>query len=116
MESLKTQLSQTQAQLTQERDEHQTEKRSFAERESLLRQEQMKLSDNIAAMQRQLVAEQGRSRELQGALQSAQRDIQMLRKEHEDYKQKATGILQVRQGDVWVWCLEWACLCRQRKS
>lgn len=95
MDSLKTQLTQAQAQLAQDREEHQAERRSFAEKESFLRLEQTKLSDNMAAMQRQVMAEQSRSRGLQSALQSAQRDVQLLRKEHEDYKQKATGILQV---------------------
>ena len=36
--------------------------------------------------------------ELQAGLQSAQREVQTLRKEHEDYKQRAAGILQVGSG------------------
>ena len=96
MESLKTQLSQSQAQLAQLREEQISEKRGFAERERLLRLEQTKLTDDLTAVQRQLVAEQTRSRELQVALQGAQRDMQALRREHEDYKHKAAGILQVK--------------------
>lgn len=97
LESLKVQLSRAQAQLVKEREEHKAEKLNFVERESLLRSEEIKLTDSTAVLQRQVVAEQNRSRELQVSLQSAQREIQTLRREHEEYKQRAAGILQVNK-------------------
>lgn len=98
LDSLKAQLSQALGQLDREREDHQAEKLRFLERESFLQSEQTQLSENRALLQKQVAAEQSRAVELQGALQSAQREMQTARKEHEDYKQRATGILQVKEG------------------
>ena len=96
LDSLKSQLSQTLAQLDKEREAHEAEKLSFIERESLLQSERTQLSDSLASLQRQVAAEQSRTRECQVSAQAAQREVQALRREHEDYKQRATGILQVK--------------------
>lgn len=95
LESLKVQLSQVQAQLAKEKEERKIERVGFIERESLLQSEQRQLSDSLAASQRQVAAEQRKSRESQTAMQNTQRELQLLRKEHEEYKQRAAGILQV---------------------
>ena len=41
-----------------------------------------------------------KSAEAQAALQSAHNELQLLRKEHEEYKQRAAGILQVRPSQL----------------
>ncbi len=96
LDSLKSQLSQTLAQLAKEREEHEAEKLGYIERESLLHSERTQLSESLAGLQRQLAAEQSRTRGCQVSSQAAQRQVQALTKEHEDYKQRATGILQVK--------------------
>lgn len=93
---MKAQLTQALGQLDREREDHQAEKLRFMERESFLQSEQTQLSESHMLLQKQVVAEQNRAGEIQVVLQSTQRDIQAVRKEHEDYKQRATGILQVR--------------------
>lgn len=95
LESLKSQLTQVQAQLTKEREQHEVKRAEFMERESLLQSQLMQVSDNLTAVQRQVVAEQSRHRESHEALESTKKALQQLRKEHEEYKQRAAGILQV---------------------
>jgi chromosome segregation ATPase len=95
LDTLKAQLSQALGQLDREREDHQAEKLRFMEKESVLESEQTRLLENSAVLQKQVAAEQSRAVDLQGSLQSAQREAQALRKEHEDYKQRASGILQV---------------------
>lgn len=65
------------------------------ERESLLQAEKVQLSNDLAAIERQVGAEQGKVRDYQTTMQTLQRELHMLKKEHEEYKQRATGILQV---------------------
>lgn len=98
LDSLKTQLSQTLAQLAKLQEDHDAEKLGFIERESLLQSERGQLSDSLAGLQRQVAMEQSRTREAQTSAQAAQREVHALRREHDEYKQRATGILQVRDG------------------
>lgn len=100
LDSLKAQLSQALGQLDREREDHQAEKLRLVERESFLQSEQTQMSESRALLQKQVVAEQSRAMELQGALQNAQRENQTLRKEHEEYKQRAAGILQVTRAGL----------------
>lgn len=102
LDSLKAQLSQALGQLDREREDHQAEKLRLVERESFLQSEQTQMSESRALLQKQVVAEQSRAMELQGALQSAQRENQTLRKEHEEYKQRAAGILQVTRAGLCI--------------
>ena len=94
LDSLKNQLSQALSQLEREQEDHEAEKLRFVERESFLQSERVQVTDRLASLQKQVAAEQRKTGELQAALQATQRESQALRKEHEDYKQRATGILQ----------------------
>ena len=76
------------------RDEHLKEKTVLLERESLLQAEKVQLSQDLAGAERQAAQEQGKVRDYQATLQSLQKELHLLKREHEDYKQRAGGILQ----------------------
>lgn len=66
-----------------------------AQRESQLQAEKEQLSEALASLQKQLGFQQVKLTESQSAMRSAQNENQSLRKEYEDYKLRAAGILQV---------------------
>ena len=66
-----------------------------AQRESQLQAEKEQLSEALASQQKQLEFQQVKMAESQSAMRSAQNENQVLRKDYEDYKQRAAGILQV---------------------
>lgn len=95
LETLKSKLNQTEALLREEREQKETTRWESAQRESQLQAEQLQLSEALASQQKQLGFQQMKMAECQSALKNAQNEIQLLRKEYEDYKQRAAGILQV---------------------
>ncbi len=97
LESLKTRLSQTEAQLAREREEHRSERTSFLQKESLLQSQHNQVLVSLAESQEQVRVEHVRTREAKAQLQGSQRELQVLRKEHNEYKLRAGGILQVRE-------------------
>ena len=99
LESLKSKLNQTKTLLREEREQMEAAKWEAAQRESQLQAEKEQLSEALAGLQKQLGFQQMKLTESQSAMRSAQNENQLLRKEYEDYKLRAAGILQVS------WCL-----------
>ena len=102
MESLKSKLNQTEALRREEREQMEATRWEAAQRESQLHAEKEQLSEALASLQKQLGFQQMKLTESQSAVRSAQSGNQLLRKEYEDYKLRAAGILQVSQAG---WCL-----------
>lgn len=98
--SLKSKLNQTEALLREEREQMEAARWEAAQRESQLQAEKEQLSEALASQQKQLGFQQMKLTESQSAMRSAQNDNQLLRKEYEDYKLRAAGILQVS----WLGC------------
>ena len=55
--------------------------------------------EELVGHQRQVAVTQTRCGELQTEVQRSQQEVQAARKEHEEYKLRAAGILQVSGGD-----------------
>lgn len=108
LESLKSKLTQTEALLREEREQKESGRWESAQRESQLEAEKMQLSEALASQQKQLGFQQMKMAECQASLRNAQNEGQAVRKEYEEYKQRAAGILQVNEqewfmrGYVWV--------------
>ena len=95
LESLKSKLNQTETLLREEREQTESARWEAAQRESQLQAEKMQLSEALASQQKQLGFQQMKMAECQAAMRNAQSESQVVRKEYEDYKQRAAGILQV---------------------
>ncbi|KAL5463617.1 hypothetical protein EMCRGX_G032531 [Ephydatia muelleri] len=96
LSTLQSQLEETQATLKSSVDAMEALKNEFYQRESQLQSEQKQLSEVVAMQQKQLSQKQAKYSECLASLQSAQNELHLLRKEHDDYKQRATSILQVK--------------------
>lgn len=97
LESLKSKLTQAETQLREEREQTESARWESAQRESQLQAEKMQLSEALASQQKQHGFQQMKMVECQAALRNAQSESQAVRKEYEDYKQRAAGILQVSE-------------------
>ena len=95
LESLKSKLTQTETLLREEREQMESARWESAQRESQLEVEKMQLSETLASHQKQLSFQQMKMAECQASLRNAQNESQAVRKEYEEYKQRAAGILQV---------------------
>ena len=95
LESLKNKLAQAESLLHDEREKAESTRWESAQRESQLEAEKAHLSEALANQQRQVDYQQSKLAESQSAVRTAQNENQLLRKEYEDYKQRAAGILQV---------------------
>ena len=95
LESVKMQLLQVESQLASVRKEHMKEKTLLMERENVLQEEKLQLSSSLAIAERQVAAERGKVRDYQATMQNLKKELQLLKNEHVDYKQRAAGILQV---------------------
>ena len=95
LESLKTKLTQTENLLQEERERKERARWESAQRESQLEAEKMQLSEALASQQKQLGFQQMKMAECQASLRNVQSESQAVRKEYEEYKQRAAGILQV---------------------
>ena len=102
LESLKNKLNQTEALLREEREQMEAARWDAAQRESQLQAEKEQLSEALAGLQKQLGFQQMKLTESQSAMRSAQNENQLLRKEYEDYKLRAAGILQVSWVGWWL--------------
>ena len=97
LESLKTKLNQAETLLHEERDQAEAARWELVQRESQLQAEKEQLSEALASQQKQLGFQQMKMAENQSAVRVAQNENQLLRREYEDYKQRAAGILQVQE-------------------
>lgn len=95
LESLKSKLTQTETLLREEREKMESARWESAQRESQLEAEKMQLSEALASQQKQLGFQQMKMAECQASLRNAQSESQAVRKDYEEYKQRAAGILQV---------------------
>ena len=95
LETLKSKLNQAEALLHEQREQMEAARWDSAQKESQLQAEKTQLSEALASQQKQLSFQQMKLAESQSAVRSVQNDNQLLRKEYEDYKQRAAGILQV---------------------
>jgi hypothetical protein len=97
LESLKSKLTETETLLCEERESKESARWESAQRESQLEAEKMQLSEALASQQKQLGFQQMKMAECQSSLRNAQSEGQAVRKEFEEYKQRAAGILQVKE-------------------
>lgn len=95
LDSLKAQLTQSKFLLEQECNSNEAKRQEMAERESQLQSELTQVSEALMEQQRQVSLKQAKCVEVQTKLQSNYAELQLARKEHEDYKLRAAGILQV---------------------
>lgn len=95
LESLKAKLNQTETLLSVEREKRESAGWASAQRESQLEAERTQLSEALASQQKQLEYQQMKMAEHQAGVRNAQNENRLIRKEYEDYKQRAAGILQV---------------------
>lgn len=95
LDSVKAQLTHSQQLLEQECDSHSASKQEFLERESQLQSELTQVSESLTEQQKLVASKQSRCAEVQTELQRVCNELQLAKKDHDDYKLRATGILQV---------------------
>ncbi|XP_019853266.1 PREDICTED: golgin subfamily A member 5-like [Amphimedon queenslandica] len=95
--SVKSQLEQSQHQLLQERENQTRLKEEFEEREFSWNKEREEMSQTLYMQGKELQMQQLKYSECHNNLQSVKQELQLLHKEHSEYKVKAAGILQAKE-------------------
>lgn len=100
LDSVKIELQNTQSVLISEREAHAAMKNELSERENQFIAEKEELSDALYAQQRELQQHHIQYSDCHKKLQTALNELQLLKKEYEEYKTKATNILQSKEHQI----------------